>query len=160
MDRGRALFCAAALALLALLPLPARAEPELGPKRQFAVMLGPNVGGSFHQKSGTLLGGEVSFVFFDDGLWFGLYTDALHDVGLRRTRFSIGPELGLGPFGVDIGYVREVGEVQPLQGWRVRGILSAFFVSAYFGPGVLQADHQRFTYREAGLLFKMPLTLF
>ena len=118
-----------------------------------------SVGGSFHQKSGALLGGEVSLAYLNDGFWFGGYTDTLYDVSLRRTRFSFGPELGFGPFGVDLGYVREIGEDQPLSGWRVRGILTASFITAYFGPGVLKTDHERFTYREAGLLFKLPILL-
>ena len=83
----------------------------------------------------------------------------LYDQGLHRTRFSIGPELGLGPFGVDFGYVRELG-ANPEQGWRVRGLLSAVFITAYAGPGRIRTDTQPFDFWEAGLLFKTPITQF
>ncbi len=152
-----------ALGALAALGVPcgATAQEMVTPRNQFAVMLGPSVGGVFHQKSGALLGAELSLVYLDEGLWFGFYGDALYDMGLGRARMSFGPEGGLGPFGFDLGYVREVGESQPMQGWRVRGILSAFgVISAYLGPGVIQQGERRQVYREGGLLFKMPLALF
>lgn len=157
MARLASIAVAAALAASAR---PAWAAPSLKDESAYAVMFGPNVGAAFHSSTGSLLGGELSFVRFEDGVWFGLYTDVVHDLGLRRTRFSFGPEMGIGPFGLDVGYVREVGEQTPMEGWRIRGILAAFFISAYAGPGELSLGAQRFKYREGGLLFKMPLAKF
>lgn len=157
MARWSALLCAGALVVS---PQTARAEDFLRDQSGYAVMVGPNAGGGFHRNPGTLLGVEVSFVRFDDGLWFGFYGDFLHDLGVGRSRLSFGPELGLGPFGLDVGYVQEVSVAQPMHGFRVRALLSAFFVSAYAGPGELHVGQQRFTYREAGLLFKAPLARF
>ncbi len=154
---GRALIAAGLLAAGLVASSPARAEE--GSYRSYNLMLGPNVGGGFHKASGLLLGGELSFVHFDDGIWFGLYTDVLYDQGMQRTRFSIGPEVGLGPFGVDFGYVSELG-ADPQQGWRVRGLLSAVFITAYAGPGRLHNGSQPVDFWEAGLLFKVPIVQF
>lgn len=148
-----------AAALLAGLAWSPAARADEGTTRTYAVMLGPNVGGSFHASPGLLVGGELSFVHFNDGVWFGLYTDVLYDQGLSRTRFSVGPEVGLGPFGVDFGFVRELG-ADPRQGWRVRGVLSAVFISAYAGPGLIRAGEQKVDFWEAGLLFKTPIKQF
>jgi hypothetical protein len=115
-----------AAALLAGLAWSPAARADEGTTRTYAVMLGPNVGGS---------------------------------QGLSRTRFSVGPEVGLGPFGVDFGFVRELG-ADPRQGWRVRGVLSAVFISAYAGPGLIQAGEQKVDFWEAGLLFKTPIKQF
>ena len=148
-----------AAALLAGLAWSPAARADEGSYRTYAVMLGPNVGGSFHKSPGLLVGGELSFVHFNDGVWFGLYSDVLYDQGLSRTRFSIGPEVGLGPFGVDFGFVRELG-ADPRQGWRVRGLLSAVFITAYAGPGLIRAGDQKVDFWEAGLLFKTPIKQF
>ena len=149
---------AGALLLTTLTAVPAAWADE-GSYRSYAVMLGPNIGGSFHKTPGLLVGGEVSFVHFKDGVWFGLYTDVLYDQGLQRTSLSLGPELGLGPFGVDFGYVRELG-AEPMQGWRVRGLLSAVFITAYAGPGVIRGNAPKVEFWEAGLLFKTPIKQF
>src|SRR5687767_2795413 len=60
----------------------------------------------------AFIGGEASFVYFKgrDGVrgkgavaapWAGGYLDALYDVQRERTRLSLGPELGYGPYGLD-----------------------------------------------------------
>ena len=157
MLRRAALSLALSFAVLA--PSAARAD-RWQDQRGYALLLGPNVGGAFHKTPGALLGAEISFVHFDDGVWFGLYSDLLQDLGLRRTRVTVGPEMGFGPFGIDVGYLRELSDLDPRQGFRIRGILSAFLVSAYVGTGTMGAVDQRYHFREGGLLFKMPLARF
>lgn len=158
MVRRAAIVCAVAFA--ALSPASARADRFLQEQSGYALLLGPNIGGAFHQNPGALLGAELSLVHFDDGVWFGFYGDFVQDMGLRKARLSVGPELGIGPFGLDVGYLRELGDGRPRQGFRIRGLLSAFLVSAYLGTGMLALDDQRFHFREGGLLFKMPLARF
>ncbi|MCU0655644.1 MAG: hypothetical protein MUF64_10250 [Polyangiaceae bacterium] len=158
MLRRVALPLVVALAVCA--PRVARADGFLEEGSGYALLLGPNIGGSFHSKPGALLGAELSFVHFDDGIWFGFYGDILQDLGLKRARYSVGPEMGIGPFGIDVGYLRELSDEAPRQGYRIRGLLSAFLVSAYLGAGTLVQDQQKFHFREGGLLFKMPLAHF
>ncbi|MDW8249186.1 MAG: hypothetical protein RMJ98_07785 [Myxococcales bacterium] len=142
-------------------PISARADRFLQEQSGYALLMGPNVGGAFHKSPGALLGAELSLVHFNDGVWFGFYGDFLQDLGLRRSRWSFGPEMGLGPFGLDVGYVEELEDHNPRQGFRIRGLLSAFLVSAYLGTGMLASrDNQRYLFREGGLLFKMPLVRF
>lgn len=158
MIRRAALISAVAFALLS--PIPAYADRFFDEQSGYALMFGPNVGGAFHSSSGPLIGGELSFVYFDEGLWFGFYGDLLLDLGRKYTRWSFGPEMGLGPFGIDVGYLQEINDLSPSQGFRIRGLLSAFIVSAYAGTGTLIENNQRFLFREGGLLFKIPLTRF
>jgi hypothetical protein len=157
----RRVLLVAALTLATLSPTAARADRFLQEQSGYALLLGPNIGGSFHKTPGALLGAELSLVHFDDGVWFGFYGDFLQDLGLRRSRWSFGPEMGLGPFGLDVGYVGELDDNNPRRGFRIRGLLSAFLVSAYLGTGMLATeDNQRYAFREGGLLFKMPLARF
>jgi hypothetical protein len=56
-----------------------------------------------------VIGGELSIasVFsYDVPLnWFGGYGDFMVDPTVSRTRFSLGPEIGIGPLGMDGGLV-------------------------------------------------------
>lgn len=158
MIRRAAVISAVAFAVLS--PTSARADRFFEEQSGYALLIGPNVGGAFHKSSGALLGGELSFVHFDNGVWFGFYGDILQDLGRKHARWSFGPEMGIGPFGLDVGYLREMDTEALSQGFRIRGLLSAFVVSAYVGSGMLAEGNQRFYFREGGLLFKMPLARF
>jgi hypothetical protein len=130
---------------------------------------GGNIGYGMTEGSGLLVGGEVSLFKLnldieisrnndtkpDPTYWIGGYADAVHDFGANTTRFSIGPEIGYGLFGLDGGYLFEAGE-QDHHGLTVRGAITVGFVAVYARYSrVFGADDPN--RGELGLLFKVPL---
>lgn len=180
MARGRVLLIGCAATLIATWKLQARAEgpalpapaasasvsasasatpPPLPPKpTQFAVLAaGVHVGGAYHHTNGAVLGGVVSVVGFHEGLWVGISGDAVRDLGLSRTRVSLGPEMGLGPFGINVGYVVQYGDEVPMRGWRIHGVLATGLLNAYLGPGQVRNETQSLSFWEGGLTLRLPL---
>jgi hypothetical protein len=146
---------------------PAQASGPLLPKRGLFVLPGLTLGGtsSFDVGTGFTLGGEVSIAYWYRGLWAGLVSDGLYDWKRERGRLMFGAEAGWGPFGVDGGYLLEVGEDGPagsgktgaLHGLGVRFVVSLGLVQFYsrYG-GMFDAPD----FMEWGLLIKIPLTIF
>jgi hypothetical protein len=152
-------LAASALALLAVALAPRDARADAGPHFNTGVFfpVGVNVGYSANpgQPNGFVFGGEASVVYFDRGLvWFGAYGDALRDFGKDETRFSVGPEIGLGPLGFDGGYLAAV-KNGGHSGWVGRALLTVSLVGIYGRVGHIADGDQ--TYGEIGALFKIPI---
>lgn len=156
----------AALLLLALLMSVSLASAQeedgitVGPQTEFFLPFGLTTGASFGSKgTGGFLGGELSAVWLNEGLWGGLYADAFFDFGESATSVTAGPELGLGVLGVDGGVgVRFGREDDPEIGAQGRVMLSlagAFTLFGRYGfwPDSKGAEHVF----QVGVLIKMPL---
>jgi hypothetical protein len=166
--RGRARkIPASILAGIVLLSAHARAAD---PPRQapwltgWYAPVGLVTGASFHHDApgGLVLGAEQSLVYQRGPRasgWAGLYVDGLRDFGAGVTRFSLGPELGYGPVGVDGGVFAERRDGQFRPGFLVRGLLTAGFLSAFVRWGRLFDDLPDRSHVEIGLLLKLPLSL-
>ncbi len=121
-------------------------------------------GASLHQEApgGFILGAEQSFVYQRGpraGTWAGLYVDGLRDFGAGVTRFSLGPEIGYGPVGVDGGVYAERRDGQFRPGFLLRGLVTMGFVSAFVRWGRLFDDLPDRSHVELGLLLKIPISL-
>jgi len=150
-----------ALGLLALLAVPGVARAEI--PRGVYWLGGVNVGGAAHDRfrtGGVIVGFEGSLVYTPGaaGLvapWVGAYADVLADLGPPAgARFSLGPEAGFGPVGIDAGYAGAVYLGSYYSGLAVR-------VVATIGWAALYARYEHFfgetSYRniaEFGLLLK------
>jgi hypothetical protein len=129
------------------------------------VLGGLNVGASRRGgETGFLVGGELSvpIVNFSRGhyfsgrtsyiglptwpVWAGIYTDLARDTGAGVTSFTLGPEVGYGPFGIDGGLAVLDGK----GGWCVRPVLSLGLVSLYARVGQVQGN----TFSQFGVLLK------
>lgn len=93
---------------------------------------GITVAGGWTHESGTgfTLGGEVSFLFWHEGMYGGLVVDGLYDWQRGGARLMVGPELGLGYFGIDGGYVRDFA-AGGAHGGAVRGFVSVGIAALY-----------------------------
>lgn len=136
------------------------ASGDAGPRidNGLYVMPGPILAAAFHpvQSNGMVFGAEVSVPYFRDGLWAGAYGDVVRDFGASTTRFTFGPELGLGPLGVDGGYLFQIAEHGTRHGYALRGLLTLGIVGLYTRYGHLSGgdpgDESHFT--EVGVLIK------
>ena len=148
---------------LALSSWASMATADGGPKLPDSALflpVGINVGAGLRTGSnGLLLGPEASLVYWRTGSWIGLYTDGLFDLGDHRQRWSIGPECGYGPFGVDAGFVTQFGDERVFGGVRVRGLLSLALLSVYGAGGYLPQHPSQQSWAEVGVLIKFPIAL-
>jgi hypothetical protein len=105
------------------------------------------------EKRGAAFGAELSFSRFpiERATWAGGFVDVVRDVAKERTRIALGPQIGLGIFGID-GGVRLSGS---RVGWTVRPMLSFLYVHAT----VRISRDTEGTGVELGLLFKLPRRL-
>lgn len=110
---------------------------------------------------GGVVGGELSVVALlddDHWMWVGGFVDAVWDTGPGETRISVGPELGFGPFGMDIAFT-----AGHLDGWyhgvSTRLFFTMAFVAFYGRYGHLFGHPGEADYGEAGLLLKVPIPL-
>lgn len=104
---------------------------------------------------GFQVGGEISYVFFE-GMWYGIYADAIYNTHTELGKFSIGPELGFMFFGGDLGFlVADKGNETKL-GITGRVLLSYVFGHLYFRVNYLIKDE---TSIEFGALIKFPTPL-
>jgi hypothetical protein len=166
MRRGRHL--AMAISALALsMGAPRRAASDAMPPAApgWYVPVGINLGGSLHHDvpGGFLLGGEVSVVNRNQAsqaVWVGGYADGLWDFGADHARISIGPEIGYGPLGFDLGYVAAVGRDDGYHhGIAGRGVVTLSLVAFYVRVGKI-FDIEEEAYGEIGALIKLPLPLY
>lgn len=147
---------ALALAAMCLAPAAARASGGFLPYDELHLLVGPNIGAALGEAGdGLLLGGEVSFVRHQEGLWYGVYGDYVHDMDRDAGRAGGGLEAGLVFFGLDAGYVRDL-EAEA-HGFRVRGVLTVALASAYGGGGKLFPAGGDVGFWEVGLLLKMSV---
>ena len=151
------------VAPIALVTAPREARADMGPKIDKGLFLpvGLNLGYSVNTAKGAangfLFGGEASLVFLKQWIWTGTYADVLRDFGEDETRTSIGLEAGVGPFGVDFGYLGAFrGEVA--HGFRGRAIVTLPPLGVYAGYSRTWTDHR--THLEFGALFKIPVPIF
>jgi hypothetical protein len=134
--------------------------------------------GGYPQQSNTdfVLGGEVSFVYFhperlDSQLsgkigaefrtpWLGGYADGTYDFAGHRARFTLGPEVGWGAFGIDGGLAIQTGGNGVLTGGAFRALLTCAIVAVYGRvqayPGAPSGES---VWLDGGLLFKLPIPL-
>jgi hypothetical protein len=131
------------------------------PRRAWKVPIGVAVGRAIHPDApdGAYVGFEASVVGFGTRslAWLGGYLDLTRDLAAHRTRASVGPELGLGPFGVDGGYLVELSGAGRRQGFAVRPMLSLSYLSLTGRLGYLIGGAGRETFGEVGALLKVPL---
>ena len=157
--RGRALV----LATACLVALPGRALADAGPKiaSGWYVPVGLVLAGSAHEDrpDGFVLGAEVSGAHLDvdPGFWYGGYLDALWDFGPDALRFSLGPEIGVGPVGLDGGYLGEIHAGTYTHGFQIRLLVTLGFVAAYARWGHQFRHPGGEDFGEFGLLVKIPV---
>ncbi|MFO0679183.1 MAG: hypothetical protein U0169_21830 [Polyangiaceae bacterium] len=113
----------------------------------------------------SAFGGEVSVVrtpslphtadFPAPIFWFGGYVDGVYDTVSTRARFSIGPEFGIGPVGVDGGLVVQT-STRPL-GATIRILYGIGFVMGYTRWVYVDDPFSSSRIFEAGVLLKLPV---
>ena len=110
-----------------------------------------------------VLGVEASVVKLNarDLVWLGGYADLVHSLPNRATRLSVGPEVGWGPVGLDLGLVGELSRGQFGGGFQVRGLLTVSYVAGYASfQGMYDARARDFRETaQVGLLLKLPFIL-
>lgn len=142
------------LIALAWAPPEARASGSWVPSDETHVPLGLNLG--FSPGAGaSLLGGELSVAHWDDGFWYGGYTDFVHDFGRDTHRIGLGGEAGLLILGVDAGALYDTATAT--LGYRARGLATLGVIAAYAGGGELPGAAGAPTFWEFGLLLKAPV---
>ena len=107
---------------------------------------------------GLISGGEASFMALTNRRMFRFraYTDVIHDFGSDATRFTFGPELGLGPLGIDGGAV--LSTLDGTHGGLTGRVLFTFgFIAAYARVGGIFDAPRESTYGELGMLLKLPI---
>jgi hypothetical protein len=156
-------FAAVCVAALAAAPRTAWAEAHGLLSDTVFLPIGASVGVGVHPgaTSGLTLGGEVSLVRVEERLlWYGGWVDGVHDFGSRSTRVGAGPELGIGPFGVDAGYLASIDDAgRTRHGLMGRVLLTIGFVGLYGRAGHLFGDAGPRDHGEVGVLAKLPIEL-
>lgn len=123
----------AACAALLLVGLVSRISAATGVPRATFVTGGLNLGsGTARGESAVIAGVESSIVHLEELAWVGAYGDAVYSFGEQHARLSLGPEFGIGPFGLDGGYVVAIGEGGPQQGVAIRPMLTVGLVALYY----------------------------
>ncbi len=146
-----------------ILALPGSAAADAGPKiaSGWYVPVGIVLAGSAHpdRPDGFALGAEASAVHLnvDSGFWYGGYLDALWDFGPDALRFSLGPEIGVGPVGIDGGYMGEIHDRAYTHGFQLRLLITLGVVAAYGRWGHLFRQPLEEDFGEFGLLIKFPV---
>ena len=110
--------------------------------------------------SGVNVGLETSFVFLAPSLfWHGAYVDGTYATDSRELRLSIGPEIGLGPVGMDAGYLLKLAGAGSAQhGLSLRWLLTTGVAAFYFRSGWLFGSRSDW-FGEFGLLLKFPIPI-
>lgn len=95
-----------------------------------------------------------------DFWWFGGYVDFVQVLPNRASRLSLGPELGFGPVGIDVGLLGEysglTGKLNA--GLQARAMLTLGVISVYLGAPCLYDSEVRALRAQVqtGLLLKVP----
>ncbi|MFP2924059.1 hypothetical protein ACLESO_02340, partial [Pyxidicoccus sp. 3LG] len=110
-----------------------------------------------------VVGLEASMVKLNsrDLVWIGGYVDLVHSLPNRATRMSLGPEVGWGPLGLDIGLLGELRRGRLGGGFQVRGLLTIAYVTAYASfHAVYERGERRLRENaQVGLLLKLPFIM-
>jgi hypothetical protein len=137
-----------------------RREGTMAPRGWFG-MVGANFAFNFSREpgSGFAFGAEGSVARITPELfWAGAYLDALFAVEAEELRLSIGPELGYGFAGFDVGYVLALGGRPAQHGVAVRPLLTFGIAAIYFRSIWLFGTDADWS-GEVGLLLKAPIEL-
>jgi hypothetical protein len=124
--------------------------------------LGLESGAVFGRERGAapLLGAAATFVRMNDHLeWYGLQGDLLVDWNGERdagARWSLGPELGVAIYGVDLGYFGERTDGETHHGVQARAKLTVGLAAVYLRGAWARADQDE-TSLEVGLQVKLPV---
>lgn len=96
-----------------------------------------------------------------DFVWLGGYADLVQSLPNRATRISLGPEVGWGPLGLDLGLLGELRRGQLGGGFQVRGLLTLAYVTAYASfHAVYERGERRLRENaQVGLLLKLPFVM-
>lgn len=144
----------------------AAARADAGPKPQtgWYLPVGLTMGLSIHREgisNGYFLGMEASYVYLSalNLFWAGAYVDALADFGATSGRFTIGPEIGFGLFGIDGGYLLNVDNDGAHHGTSVRFLFTLAFTAFYGRWEHLFGDARERNVGEVGLLIKIPFPI-
>jgi hypothetical protein len=122
------------------------------------LMPGLNVADGIHDGTdGVVAGFEASVVYNKRQRWLGGYVDILYDYERESGRTSFGPEIGLGPLGIDAGMVLEL-DHGSRKGIVVRPLLSLGIIALVGRVGYFPGS-QHEAYGELGLLLKAPIEL-
>jgi hypothetical protein len=115
---------------------------------------GITVAGGWTNGSGTgfTLGGELSALYWHEAIYGGLVVDGVYDWQRGGARLMVGPEFGLGYFGIDGGYVRDF--AMGAHGGAVRGFVSVGIAALYVRYTALYNAPDIVDF---GLLLKLPL---
>jgi hypothetical protein len=153
------------LGALSLTATPAHADPS------WLLPVGVNVGGALHPNGvpgGAIIGGEASlahvswsntrFVQYPDS-WEGGYVDMVYDHAAKRSRFTVGPEVGVLFVGIDGGFVGQFGGGAFHPGFAFRPLLTLGFLSIYGRFGWIPGDPEVNRFTEIGVLLKWPIGL-
>jgi hypothetical protein len=152
------------IALLLGAALPAHAQPMFVrrlanaylPGKAFYLKPGLSLGGAWtHEgRTGFLLGGEVSALYWYEGWSGGVVAEAVYDWERRGARAMFGPLFGAGPFGIEGGYLVDFAGAQAHHGGAVRVFFSVGVAALFVRYGAL---HNAPDFVDFGLLLKLPL---
>ena len=133
------------------------------PKAGWYLPIGVSTGVAIHAatSNGAYLGSEASFVHFanETRFWIGGFADALYDFSTNTTRIGVGPELGLGPLGIDGGFTSELSESGPRIGFAVRPVLTLSVLALTGRIAHISGGNSSETFGEIGVLLKAPVYL-
>ena len=164
MVKHTILRCALVILALALSSKTARAlHSDFKLTDKYYVPTGFNLGVAMapERPVGLILGGEMSLVYLHKSLlWTGAYTDLVYDFGNDARRFSIGPEVGCGFFGLDGGYLVSSREEETHHGFQLRAVLTiASFMALGLRWGHLVGEVEHPNFSEINLIFKFPFPM-
>jgi hypothetical protein len=124
--------------------------------------VGLETGVVFARERGTapLLGGTATLVRMNEHLeWFGLQGDLLVDWNASRdagARWSLGPELGVSLYGVDVSYFGERFDGSTHHGFQARAKLTVGVAAVYL-RGAFALSGAEASSLETGLQLKLPV---
>ncbi len=132
----------------------------------------PGFAYAYHNDKDYLLGAEISLFnsaySFNpfSSLFYGIYFDIFYDSQLEAIKYSIGPELGITPFGIDGGLIILNSNSQTNYGYSFRTFITLPPVGCCHGFGPPFLLYYRYNnipeiedYHEFGILWKLPIPL-
>jgi hypothetical protein len=96
------------------------------------------------------LGSRFDFLSPADGVW---------DASSGALRFSTGPEIGLGPYGIDAGYLMRIDGGELRHGFTIRPIMTIGIASIAGRYGHVFGADRGAHFGEVSVLLKFPIVL-
>lgn len=122
-----------ALALVAASLAPAWGSGRvLDPSGEY-VLVGLDLGATWDDDFGGLFGIELSMSTLERGSWAGYFVSAAWDTALDVGRLTVGPEVGWGVVGLDLGV--SIDTEARVRG-RLRGVLTLALIGGYVGTTI------------------------